>query len=103
MWGKVSIIFGLLVPVALVFVFHGIVNTSYARMEGVVSVLAFLAAIYIGIAEYYYFKSERFYLWVQRQILRWRPVHTYWRFTVRYDGINALIVDGRSRIPELQR
>ena len=105
MRGKVVFILILgsaLLPWVAVLLYRKPINTFYSQTEGVFASLALLLSIYIGIAEYYYLKSERFYLWVQRQVLRWRRVHTYWRFTVRYSQVDSLLAEGRSTVPAVQ-
>jgi hypothetical protein len=40
--------------------------------------------------EFCYLRDERFFLFIQRNLLRFRRIHTFWRLTVSYEGAGVV-------------
>lgn len=68
-------------------------NDWFGRWTGAICGVSIVLNVYLFIGGYYFFKSERFYLWVQRQLLRVTRTDTNWYFQVSYE--NILESDGK--------
>jgi len=65
-------------------------NQFLIAWGGFLNLAGFILNILILLAMLYYFKSERFHLWVQRWFLWFRRTYTHWLFQVSYTRKNAL-------------
>lgn len=93
----------ILLPFAVIHLLGERLSNSDSKFGSSLAVITLFANAYLFAAHIYYFKSEAAYLWIQRLLLRFRRTHTYWRFTVSYNGIDPLIIEGKSRVHELNR
>src|SRR5690349_20640637 len=100
MRGRGFILVGVIaiLPIGLIVLFHRFLNEFNEKSGGVVAALSILASVYLFIGNLYYLRSEAVYLWVHRQLLRFRNVHTFWRFTVAYSRVGWLVVEGKSQV-----
>jgi hypothetical protein len=78
----------ILLPLVLC-VFLGIkLNDWFGKWTGAICATSIIVNIYVFIGSYYFYKSERFYLWIQRQLLRFKRTDTNWYFQVSYENIS---------------
>jgi hypothetical protein len=87
MFAIIFLIFILSLPPALVFLFADWINTNFSQREGVITALVGVGEFYFLVLTFYYFKNERFNLWVHRQVLRFRKTHTAWQINSRFTGV----------------
>ena len=64
---KISIVLLIILPFVLC-IFAGIkLNDWLGNWTGAICATSILINIYVFLGSYYFYKSERFYLWIQRQ------------------------------------
>jgi hypothetical protein len=85
---KISIVLVIILPLVLC-IFAGIkLNDWLGKWTGAICATSIIINIYVFIGSYYFYKSERFYLWIQRQLLRFKRTDTNWYFQVSYENIS---------------
>jgi hypothetical protein len=90
----------IVLPILSVWIFSNWINEKYSHLEGVITALIVLFNAYLFLASLFYYRSERFYLFVQRQLLRFRRTHTRWKFVTHYKEVEAFKA-GQNRIVEI--
>lgn len=89
-WAKMRYFFRF-IPIAasiiLIFIVAICLNDWFTRWNGAIGIISFSVILVTWVANFYYFRNERFYLLVQRALLYLRRADTNWLFNVQYYNV----------------